>query len=946
MNIHEDKKVGKINKMIKVAKAGARDPKKIVKGFKFLKKHGMGSFKERVKAVSNISSNMIDEDTRFDELVLAYKSKKFSIVLGALYENAELIVKQQKYKNVEICKDSKEATGEYLVFVGRDEALTEDACFEYAKVAYKEDADVIYSENYITGKNGETIGYAGKPEWSPHLILTNFYVGKTFAVKRELFDKIGGFTSDNNVCKKFDLFLRLTENTKKIYRTDNPAYSSNNVELSLEHSNHQKQALKNHLERVYGKNNVTIKDTKKHGLFNVEYSFNTGQKVSVIIPIKDHIDYLQKLLKSIFEKTSYKNYEIIVLDNNSVEEETAAYLQEIDGKNNVRVIPAKMEFNWSKINNYGAKYATGDILIFMNNDMEIISPDWIEQLVQYASQPEVGVVGPMLLYDDNTIQHAGVVIGMNTWADHIYKACNAEMDSSNFVLPSITRNVMAVTGACLAIEKKKFEEIKGFSEKFIICGSDIEIGIRAYEKGLYNVYNPNVKIYHYESKSRDSFIPEVDFEMSEKAYRKYRGKDPFYSKKLTYFNTTPELRQKPEFVSMKKTITATPHDIGEITPYTFRIADYPRKRLNLLVPTVNSEFVFGGISTAIKFFNELCERTGYDKRIISTDSLVKSEEIERYSSEYTYVECEEDSDAPRQLVSLANRTGRSLPVSENDYFVATAWWSAYCLQNAYKDLIKLIGYKPNPIVYLVQDYEPGFYPWSTRFMLAESTYKTDLNQIVVFNSSILKEFMHSRGYSFYKEYVLEPVFNDKLKEKFELIKNTVVKKEKKILIYGRPGVARNAIELIVHSLKEWILIQDDVQDWEILSAGEQFENFEIGMGIKVKSVGKLTLDEYAKMLETSYAGISLMVSPHPSYPPLEMATFGVKVITNTYSNKDLASFNKNIVSVDDISPRNVANKLKEICDSFVEEVLIEPQNAEYEECKDVFAFMDELKKDI
>ena len=938
--------MGKINKMIKVAKAGARDPKKIVKGFKFLKKHGMGSFKERVKAVSNISSDMIDEDTRFDELVLSYKSKKFSIVLGNLYEKKESIVKKQRYENFEICKDVSEATGEYLVFVGQNEIINEEACFEYAKVAYRNDADVIYSEHYLINEKGEIIGYGGKPEWSPHLILSCFYVGRTYAVKRELFEKIGGFTSEEGVCKKFDLLLRLSENTNKIFRTDGPAYSSLNLELSDEDSRKYKNAIVSHVRRKYGESKVCVDDSERKGIFKVGYSFDDSKKVSIIIPIKDHIDYLQKLFNSIFEKTCYKNYEIIVLDNNSVEEETAAYLQEIDGKNNVRVIPAKMEFNWSKINNYGAGYATGDILIFMNNDMEIISSDWIEQLVQYASRPEVGVVGPMLLYDDNTIQHAGVVIGMNSWADHLYKDCNAGMDSSNFVLPSVTRNVMAVTGACLAIEKKKFDKIKGFSEEFIICGSDIEIGIRAYEKGLYNVYNPNVKIYHYESKSRDSFIPEVDFEMSEKVYRKYRGKDPFYSRRLTYFNTTPELRQKPEFLSAKKTITATPHDIGEITPYTFRIADYPRKRLNLLVPTVNSEFVFGGISTAIKFFNELCERTGYDKRIISTDSLVKSEEIERYSSEYTYVECEEDSAAARQLVSLANRTGRSLPVSVNDYFVATAWWSAYCTQNAYKDLIKLVGYKPNPIIYLVQDYEPGFYPWSTRFMLSESTYKSDLKQIAVFNSSILKEFMHNRGYSFYKEYVLEPVFNDKLKEKFDAIKNKVVKKEKIILLYGRPGVARNAMELIVHSLKEWLMIQEDVQEWEILSAGEQFEDFEIGMGVKVKSLGKLTLDEYASILTKSYVGVSLMVSPHPSYPPLEMATFGAKVITNTYSNKDLASFNKNIVSVDDASPRNIAEKLKEICDSYKEDVLIESQNADYEECKDVFAFMDELKKDI
>ena len=162
---------------------------------------------------------------------------------------------------------------------------------------------------------------------------------------------------------------------------------------------------------------------------------------------------------------------------------------------------AAFEFNWSKLNNYGMQFATGDVYVCLNNDVEVIEPEWLTRLVEKAVRKDVGVVGGLLLYEDNTIQHAGVVIGMGGWADHVFKGMKPQHYGSPFVSPMVTRNVSAVTGACLAVSKATIEKIGGFDEKFIVCGSDIELALRANQHGLVNIYDPNVRLYHYESKT-------------------------------------------------------------------------------------------------------------------------------------------------------------------------------------------------------------------------------------------------------------------------------------------------------------------------------------------------------------------------------------------------------------------------------------------------------------
>ena len=205
------------------------------------------------------------------------------------------------------------------------------------------------------------------------------------------------------------------------------------------------------------------------------------------------------------------------------------------------------------------------------------------------------------------------------------------------------------------------------------------------------------------------------------------------------------------------------------------------------------------------------------------------------------------------------------------------------IQNEYYEWVQRGHKNPNPLLYLIQDYEPGFYAWSSGYLLAESTYKCEFPQIAIFNSHELEEYVMAKGYHFLKTYCFDPVLNRVLGEEVQKLDQTVFKR-KQILVYGRPSVERNAFKVLVESLKKWVSMQEDASSWT-LSAGEMHPPVYLGEGMYLESVGKLTIEEYAKVLRESYAGVSLMVSPHPSYPPLEMSVFDVKVVTNGYRNK-------------------------------------------------------------
>lgn len=1006
--------MSKIKKTLAITKRCIKEPKLIGKGFQYIRVNGIHGIKAKVNSKINPAVTEKITEVKPSEPNVQYDSDiKFSIVMPVYnveikwLEKAIESVKRQNYVNWEICMaddcSTKEgvreylksvesdkikvayleknqgisgasnaaaalATGDYIVLMDNDDAITYDALYEFLRKIKETDADIVYSDQNIIDEFDNGREPLHKPDWSPDLFLSQMYIGHLLGFKKSLFDLVGGFRTEFNGSQDYDLVLRMIEHTDKIEHVSKVLYGWRDLPSSTATNPGSKpyaqtaglNAIQSHLDRIYGEGKATALETEDLFVYDVRYHYDVMPKVSVIIPTKDHVDLLKQDIDSIEELTTYKDYEIIVLDNNSEKEESFKYFEEVQKQySNVTVHKAAFEFNWSKLNNYGMTLAKGDVYVFMNNDMKLITPDWLERLAEKAMRDDVGIVGGLLSYEDDTIQHAGVVVGIQGWADHIYKGMKPVHYGSPYVSPMVTRNVTACTGALMAISKKVIEKIGGFDEDFIICGSDIEICIRAYLRGYVNIYDPHIKLYHYESKSRDSYIPEVDFEMSAFAYRTYREEgDPYYNCNLDYNLTTPTVTNRNQFVKMESDVMRSINEknsgakmpesevaIAEILKYEFRKSDFSEKRINLLVPSINPEHVFGGISTALKFFEKLIEESGYCSRIILTDATPSRTALKQYKDKYTYVKASKDSDARHQIVGYSDRYMQSIPVSENDYFMFTGWWTAYCAQEAYLEFTKETGIKPNKFINFIQDYEPGFYPWSSRYLLADSTYRNEYPQLAVFNSKLLHEFFIQNGYSFYKEYEFDPVLNGKLKEILE--KNFgKVNKKKQILVYGRPSVDRNAFSIVVSSLKKWVENQKDIEDWEILSAGEYHLPVDLGRGKELVSVGKLTIEQYAQTMLDTYAGISLMSSPHPSYPPLEMSVFGIKVITNNYSNKDLSSFNSNITSVASASPSVIAAKLNEICDGYSKEVEIKNENPDYIENTHVFDFISDIIKEL
>jgi O-antigen biosynthesis protein len=393
------------------------------------------------------------------------------------------------------------------------------------------------------------------------------------------------------------------------------------------------------------------------------------------------------------------------------------------------------------------------------------------------------------------------------------------------------------------------------------------------------------------------------------------------------------------------------HSIPEIRA----IRSFPEEpaidRINLVVPSINEKHLFGGINTAISLFDSIGKKAGEKccYRLIVTDAepdAMAIEKFKKYEFKSQTVGLSGSSKPNRELYCMIDRELSGLPVSERDRFLVTAWWTAYAIQEVLSNLSKTKGKKTFSMAYIIQDFEPGFYNWSTHYALAESTYVSDVPTNAIFNSSLLKEFFKGKKYCFEKEYFFEPKLNSRLKP---FLSNPSKKRQKQIIFYGRPSVDRNCFFIIVEALRLWIKEEDDAKMWRMISVGELHPPVDIGKGMALTSVGKLSLEDYADLLSESAIGVSLMLSPHPSYPPLEMAHFGLLTITNGFGNKDLSQLHQNIHSISSLSPHHLAQAIGEKAHQFLHnsDIGIKAKSyiPKYIDDSDPFPFVDELLKD-
>ncbi|MGB3514347.1 MAG: tetratricopeptide repeat protein [Microcoleaceae cyanobacterium] len=400
------------------------------------------------------------------------------------------------------------AKGDFVAVLNPDDVLTADALYEMALFLNKHpEADMVYSDEDKFTKEGKLTQPYFKPDWSPDSFLSRMYTGHLCIYRRELMEKMNGFRAGYEGSYEYDLILRLSEETEKIYHIPKVLYhsrlSENGVEINQKISEEtNKKVLAEALERR-GEIGTVTNIPNHPGFYQIRYQIPEKKLVSIIIPTRNLGDILDRCLESIFTQTTYPNYEVIVIDNGSDQPETASIIEGWKNQQPQRFKSYELNipFNFSKLNNYAVEKAEGDYLLFLNNDTEVKTPDWLEAMVEQVQREKIGAVGALLLYPDNTIQHAGVVLGMRSVADHSHRGFSPTDAGYNGQIISVN-NYSAVTAACLMCRREVFEEMGGFNEELAVAFNDVDLCLKMIDKGYRNIYVPHAVLYHHESQSR------------------------------------------------------------------------------------------------------------------------------------------------------------------------------------------------------------------------------------------------------------------------------------------------------------------------------------------------------------------------------------------------------------------------------------------------------------
>lgn len=417
-------------------------------------------------------------------------------------------------KNLGIAKNTnagiEASTGEFIAFLDHDDFLEPDALFCYVDALNKDKTiDVFYSDEDKTDEYAAHYFYPHfKSDFNIDLLHANNYMCHFLAVRKSLVDTVGGLNEKFDGAQDYDFVLRLTENTKKIYHCPRILYHwrCSNQSTAASQGNKMyaihagKAALNAHYKRIGW--NARAQEGAVDGWYQTKFTLKEEPLVSILIPNKDHTDDLDVCLNSFFERADYQNYEFIIIENNSVLPETFAYYEKIEKEHdNVKVVYWEAGFNYSAINNFGFKFAKGDYIMLLNNDVELITPDIFQSMLGFCMRPEVGIVGAKLLYNDHTVQHAGVLVGAGGLADHVFKGIH-EDDPGYMGRAISSQDVSAVTAACLLVKRSVYEEVGGLEEEFQVAFNDVDFCLKVRKAGYLIVYDADVKLFHYESKSR------------------------------------------------------------------------------------------------------------------------------------------------------------------------------------------------------------------------------------------------------------------------------------------------------------------------------------------------------------------------------------------------------------------------------------------------------------
>ncbi len=438
------------------------------------------------------------------------------------------------------------ATGEFFVFLDHDDTLAPNMLFEVASALNERpEADLIYfDEDKLSEFGGHRSEPFFKPDWSPELLLSANYLMHS-VVRGELFVAVGGFATNADGAQDWDLALRCIERSTAIIHIPKILYHWRQLSGSTAATYEAKPYVFDNQLRIVAEH------LQRQGIARAKARFASpgvlqvswptqNSRVSIIIPTKEKIALLRPCLDSLLQLTAYEHYEVILVDNGSQQAETLAYYAELRDDPRVRILDYAEPFNYSAANNFGAAQASGDLLLFLNNDIEILHPDWLEELVRWAERPDIGVVGTKLLYPDGRIQHAGVIIGMEGHASHVFWGV-PEQYGGPFGSSEWYRDYMAVTGACMMMRRTLFDEVGRFDEEYTLAFSDIELCLRVVEAGYRNVYTPFARLRHHEGGSRGHYIPVDDMLRAyDHMYAVVAHGDPFFNQNLSYASRVPQ----------------------------------------------------------------------------------------------------------------------------------------------------------------------------------------------------------------------------------------------------------------------------------------------------------------------------------------------------------------------------------------------------------------------
>lgn len=440
----------------------------------------------------------------------------------------------------------KIADGEYVALLDHDDLLVPSALFESIScLSANPDADLIYSDEDKVDEKGMHIEPFFKPDWSPDFLRSCNYITHFAVLRRAVVSQINGFRYGTEGAQDWDLFLRFTAVSDKVYHVPKILYSWRKSPTSTAKTAkskpyayvNQKRALRDSL--LQRTTSASVQENKYLGFWRVRYNIVGNPLVSIVIPTLDNPIYIARCVNSIIEQTSYPNFEIVIVDTGSKDPKTFDFYEsKVVKSNRIKIVNwHKPQFNFSSACNVGAQHAKGDYLLFLNNDTKVISTGWIESMLEHAQRDDIGMVGCQLLFPHKNIQHAGVILRDGDVAVHPFYNMHPEEDIFTNIYIANIRNCLAVTAACCMVSTRKFDAVGGFNEKLRVTYNDVDLCLKLRDAGYFNLYTPYARVYHYESvsigkvttMSRDHKELDEAQDYMRKKWSKYLKRDPFYN---------------------------------------------------------------------------------------------------------------------------------------------------------------------------------------------------------------------------------------------------------------------------------------------------------------------------------------------------------------------------------------------------------------------------------